>query len=189
VIHLGQQGEELGRKKYSDLVDMVYKFADIESKKDTAEVKNYKYAVSQGFEGSFVDFKDLAETTKWKDYEKAKETGYEGPFHEWMLEMAKAGAINLGEFTERKEIGEEVERKSLLKSPKFRTDVEKVVKENRRFEYESSDNPEETKKRFVWEEMDKQVRTSYPDVTFGKDTETGIVGWYSKDGELIASWQ
>lgn len=190
ALQLGMASEELEGKKLSELMDMIYK-RDVLATKDyrTPAQKNYEYAQSQGFEGSLVDFKNAAKTTHQKDYDAAVSGGYKGDFNTWMLEMAKAGAINLGEFAARKETTELVKRKSFFRTPKFRTDAEKIVDDSRRIEYETSDDPKKVRSKFVWEEMDKQIKTSYPDVVFGRDSKTGIVGWYDKSGKLVASWQ
>ena len=63
----------------------------------TPAIKNYQYAQKQGFTGSFVEFQDMAKTGHKKDYDEAVKGGYKGPFHTWMLDMAKAGAINIGD--------------------------------------------------------------------------------------------
>jgi hypothetical protein len=62
-----------------------------------AAVKNYEYAKKQGYTGSFTEFQDMAKTSHKKDYDEAVAGGYKGTFNTWMTEMAKAGAINLGE--------------------------------------------------------------------------------------------
>ena len=91
------------------------------------EAKLYEYALRQGYEGSFVDFMDRAKTTHKKDYDEAVKGGYKGPFHNWMLEMAKAGAINLGEFTEREKTKKDIEAESYFSSGKFNADLDKKL--------------------------------------------------------------
>ena len=158
---------------------------------ETALQKNYAAAVAGGFSGSIIDFKNVAMTTHEKDYRSAVEGGYTGTFHEWMRDMASISGTGLGlaEFKKRKEITKEVDRAAFLKTPKFRTDAEKIVDDKWRHVYEGEDDPTKARNKLIWEEMDKQVKTSYPDVTFGEDTKTGIIGWYDKKGNLVASWQ
>ena len=190
ALQLGFTGEELERRKFSDVMEMAYKFGTFEPREDRTPLqRNYEYAQVQGFEGSLVDFKNTSETTHMKDFKAAKKSGYKGKFHDWLLEMTKAGAINLGEFAAKKEITEEVKRKSFFKTPKFRIEAEKIVDERGRIKYETADDPEKARNKLVWEEMDKQIKTSYSDAVFGKDSETGVIGWYDKSGRLITSWQ
>ena len=157
----------------------------------TALQKNYEFAVQQGFGGSLVEFKNIAETTHMKDYKAAKAGGYQGSFHQWMADMASISGTGLGlaEYRKRKEITKEVDRSAFFLTPKFRTDAEKIVDKKWRHVYEGADDPVKARNKYIYEEMDKQIRTSYPDVTFGEDTVTGIIGWYDKRGKLVASWQ
>lgn len=74
----------------------------------TSAIKNYEYAQSQGYEGSFEEFQDRSKTSQMKNYKAAVEDGYEGSFNEWMLEMAKAGSLNIGEVVERAKATTEV---------------------------------------------------------------------------------
>ncbi len=155
--------------------------------KETSAVETYKFAQRQGFKGSLKEFQTKATGHK-KDYDTAVEGGYEGSFNDWMLAMARAGAINLGEFKERKETAAEVKQRAYFTSADFSSDVDKAVLA-RRSEYEASDDSTKAKSKIRFEEMERVVKTSFADATFGRDRKTGIVGWYDKGGELIASWQ
>jgi len=84
----------------------------------TAAIKNFEYATEKGFKGSFEQFQDLTSTTHKKDYDQAVKGGYKGEFNEWMLEMAKAGAINLGDIVERKKATEDIEAQKYFTNPK-----------------------------------------------------------------------
>ena len=102
--------------------------AGIPKDQRTAAIKNYEFAQTQGFKGSFTDFKNATETTHKKDYDTAVEGGYTGTFHEWMLEMAKAGAINLGEVVARKGALEDIEAVKYFTDPKGLTrDIDKFI--------------------------------------------------------------
>ena len=59
----------------------------------TSGMKEYRFAQSQGYEGDFTSWAQAEGTTAdWKNYNKAKDGGYAGTFHEYQLEMKKAGA-------------------------------------------------------------------------------------------------
>jgi len=83
----------------------------------TAAAKNYELAKKEGYEGSFVDFLDMAKTTHMKDYLAAKESGYKGSFHEWLYEMARAGALSVVEVVARKEALGKQDIKQYVASP------------------------------------------------------------------------
>lgn len=95
----------------------------------TAAVKNYEFAQGQGFKGTFTEFQDMAKTTHKKDYDEAVKDGYKGSFNTWMTEMAKAGAINLGERLEEKKAFNAVETQNYFSSGKFNTDITKRADE------------------------------------------------------------
>lgn len=198
ALQLGMAGEEMDRRKFSDLMEMAYKFGTFEPRDDrTAKIRNYEYYTAQEKAASrtpkSIEKWDAGLLKEKRLYEEAvlpaEREDY--PFDEWLLDWRKLGGvnINLGDFRAKKEITAEVSRESFFKTPKFRTDAEKIVDDSRRIEYETSDDPKKTRTKFVWEEMAKQIKTSYPDVVFGRDSKTGIVGWYDKSGKLIASWQ
>lgn len=93
----------------------------------TADVKNYEYAVGQGFSGTFQDFKQSTSTASQKDYEYAVSQGYEGTFQQWLTDIAKAGAtkISLGEQVEKKKALGSVEGQLHFTTGEFTKDVEK----------------------------------------------------------------
>ncbi len=155
--------------------------------KETSAIETYKFAQSQGFEGTLKEFQ-RSTTGHKEDYDTAVEGGYEGDFNTWLTDMAQAGAINLSKFRERKEAAAEVKQRTYFTSADFSSDVDKAVLA-RRSEYEASDNPTQAKAKIRFEEMDKVVKTSFADAQFGRDTKTDITGWYDKEGKLIASWQ
>lgn len=109
----------------------------------TAEIKNYEYAVAQGYDGTFEEFKDNARTTHLKDYQAAVASGYEGGFHQWMMELRKAGAtnINLGQQTEKEQMQKQVASEEYFTSPKFGDDISKHLG-SVRTKIMSSDNPD-----------------------------------------------
>lgn len=96
------------------------------------EVKLYEYALGQGFKGSFMEFRDSAKTTHQKDYDAAVKGGYKGNFNDWMLAMAKAGALNLGEVVEREKAKKGVEAETYFSSGDFLKDTEKKLEKYRK---------------------------------------------------------
>ena len=146
--------EDLRRKKLSDL--MTYAGA---ARKDTrtALQKNYEVAQSQGFTGTIVDFQNTAETAHKKNYDEAVAGGYEGTFHNWMLEMTKAGAINLGDLREREVLKDEIDFEKQITSPDFVQEAEEFVTENQRLEYEAADDPERKKLELVIKQIESKL--------------------------------
>ena len=143
VLSLKFAKEEIERKKAVTaagvpLVDAKTQLALAQAKKAgiptdqrTAAIKNYNFAQAQGYTGSFTDFKNATETTHKKDYDTAVEGGYSGSFHDWMLEMAKAGAINLGEVTARKAAVEDISAIKYFTDPKgLSQDINKFINSN-----------------------------------------------------------
>jgi len=129
---------QLTRSQYLDW----YKSANNDER--TAAIKNYEYAQTKGYEGSFENFQDTSSTTHQKDYDRAKADGYEGSFNEWMLEMAKAGAINLSDIVERKAATADVEARKYFTDPEgLVSDVDKHVssKEVRSQLFQYADDP------------------------------------------------
>ena len=193
ALQLKFMGEEVEQKKVSDIQDMMFKVATLEAT-DTrsADVKNYEYARSQGFEGSFTDFKNVAETTHKKDYEEAMGGGYVGSFNDWMLEMAKAGAINLGEIAER-EVGKGFGKgQADVMSPDYAQNVrEDLMKDKANWPAEGlikqytdkglpyTEAEERAQKMMVLQEMDKRIRQAFK----GKKVTTEDDGWHV-DGKL-----
>ena len=91
------------------------------------EIKLYEYAQKQGFKGSLVDFKNADMTTHQKDHAAAVASGYKGDIYTWMLEMAKAGAINLGGKIEEKKALSELEGQLYFNNPKWTEDINKHI--------------------------------------------------------------
>lgn len=99
----------------------------LQEEKKPNEAKLYEYAMKQGFTGSFMDFENRAQTTHKKDYDEAIKGGYKGDFNSWMLDMAKAGAINLGDKLEQKKKEGELKGQLYFNNPEWTKDVDKVV--------------------------------------------------------------
>lgn len=150
--------EQLGQKRMTDLVDMIYKSAQASKlrteeglageKLKPSDVRSYEYAVEQGFEGDLEAWKNIATTTHEKDYERAKSEGYEGNFYDWLLEFQKAGAtrISLGELGAREEQRWNIKSRKYFTSKDFTADTDKYINETvRRAEWMSSDRPEVSK--------------------------------------------
>lgn len=96
------KAEELGQQKIMDVAKNIIaerrlgiEQAKLGEEKQTADIKNYQYAVSQGYKGSFADFKNSTESASVKDYEYAVQQGYKGSYQDWRTELAKAGGTNV----------------------------------------------------------------------------------------------
>ena len=161
--------------------------AKLGQEKDTADVKNYQYAVAQGYKGSFMEFKNSAETTTVKDYEYAKSQGYTGSYEQWRTEIAKAGGTNISIDTKT----EEMKAKNKLSgqlyfgSGKHLEDLQKA---------KNSDNFKN--KYFQLSTTDPAAATKYAREFAGSFIEEGIIGrggkiksvkWVDKN-KGIASW-
>ncbi|GIW67896.1 MAG: hypothetical protein KatS3mg096_764 [Candidatus Parcubacteria bacterium] len=58
----------------------------------TDEMRNYQYAVDQGYKGSFADFiMEKNAPAEWKEYQFAQQQGYTGSFLDFLKEKAQAG--------------------------------------------------------------------------------------------------
>lgn len=148
----------------------------------TAAIKNFEYARTKGFKGSFEQFQDNAKTGHQKDFEAAKADGYEGSFNEWMLDMAKAGAINLGEVVERKKATEDIEAQSKVTSAEFLSKMEKEARADTSLDKYEFGSPEyETQVKLqVLRKLDSEIRNAYK----GSSVVRSIDGWYV-DGKLV----
>ena len=145
---------ELERKKMSDL--MTYAGA---ARKDTrtALQKNYEVAQSQGFEGTIVDFQNTAETAHMKNYDRAVADGYDKPFHEWMFEMAKMGAINLGDLREREVLKDEIDFEKQITSPDFVQEAEEFVDKTQRLQYEQATDRDDARERLIIKQIESKL--------------------------------
>ena len=190
--------EAVERQKINDIVNNIYKSALTKqalhaanapyTDTRTSDIKNYEYAVKQGFDGTLKDWK-TTDTADWKDYQKAKGEGYEGNFYKWQKEMAAlSGGLSLEEFGARKEITEDVERKSTVRSPEFAQTVTEDLMKNKGgwYSVEEADKLATEKnisfeqaqlmiqRRNVLNEMGRRVRAAFK----GKKVEARADGWY-----------
>jgi hypothetical protein len=94
---------------------------------DGTAVKLYEYAKKQGFTGSIVDFKNADMTTHQKDYKAAVAGGYKGDFNGWMVAMAKAGAVNLGELGKREEQKNSYQGEKYFSNPDWTKDLQNHI--------------------------------------------------------------
>jgi hypothetical protein len=60
----------------------------------TADIKNYQYALKDGYTGSFDEFRTTTSSASYSDYQKAKAEGYEGDFFQWKTELAEKSRAN-----------------------------------------------------------------------------------------------
>jgi hypothetical protein len=163
-------------------------------KKETTpnEMKLYDLALKQGFVGSIVDFKNSDMTTHQKDYEKAKSEGYDKGFTPWLLDMAKAGAINLGTKVEEKKTLSELGGQLYFNDPKWTEDVHKqtaAFDKDQAWVIPEKDRPLARSKVVVKTVEDKIAAGSgaIQSVTMDKDGKTMVwtVKWPSGDTKTI----
>lgn len=176
---------QLTRDQYIDW----YKAANKDER--TAAIKNYEYAKQKGYTGSFEQFQDTARTSQQKNFQQARDEGYEGTFNQWMLDLAKAGATTIGDIVGRKEGTEDVERKSIVRSPEFAQSVTEDLMKNKTSWYsvEEADKAaaeqnitfeqaqQMVQKVNVLKEMDSRVRSAFS----GQEVERRKDGWYVND--------
>jgi len=118
---------KLTRKEFLDW----YKTATKDER--TAAIKNYEYALQRGFKGTFEQFMDRAKTVHQKDYEyyvdQERQMGREPKsFNEWMLDLAKAGGLSIGEIIGRKMALTDIAGELYFKDPKWIDDVGQHMK-------------------------------------------------------------
>lgn len=223
VLQFQLAQEELGQQRVTDLVDSIYKLETIRRQQEesqlydiglgvpmtreeiaefrtkderTAAQKNYEYAREQGFEGTFTDFQDRALTTYQKDYERAKEDGYTGSFSEWVFDLRRAGAINLGEILAREKGKAELEGQLYFKDPDWIEDVSDYVSsedvQNQIF-LAGAEGPAEAeffRKRAAVGQIERKIKGGGGDIVDVKLSEDGseivwTVKWPSGDTETI----
>jgi len=97
-------------------------------------------------------------------------------------DVAKAGAMNLGEFVERKKATRDVDAKAEVISAKHLAKLEKAVKEDTALDRYGIGTPEYDRavKLKVLQELDSSIRNAYKNSTITRK----IDGWYA-DGKLI----
>lgn len=148
----------------------------------TAAVKTYEYYAKQAEEAGEpvkpIDTWSKGEkTTKQKDYDRAVEGGYVGTFHEWNLEMTKAGALTITDIRQRKEIGEEVKGEAYFKGPKFMSDVIRQIDTERKQEVMLADDPNLERRRQTVVEVERRLSAS------------GYVKSYKRKAAPDAGWE
>lgn len=103
------------------------------TKDDRTEMqKNYDAAVKDGsFKGGFMDFMDAVKNDSRRDYEFAVSQGYNGKYKDWVMEMKKAGALNLnlGGLRDKLETTEQVQSEAKLTAPGFMESIEKASRQ------------------------------------------------------------
>ena len=140
IMGIKLKKDELGQKKISDVMDMLYKGAGIRNMESeitarglpkderTAEIKNYEYAKANGFEGSIVDFKNEASTSYQKEYQQAVDEGYpKKSFNKWLGWRLRQGAtiISLGEKLKEETAKSELQGQKYFNDPKSTEDLNK----------------------------------------------------------------
>lgn len=87
--------------------------------KDTAAIREYQYAVAQGYKGSFDDFRNSTASAGIKDYEYAKKQGYKGSYYQWKTELAESSRsnISIGDKLANREAEKKLESQLWFTSP------------------------------------------------------------------------
>lgn len=122
ALQIGLASEEIKRKSIADASQSKYweemaetqgiyrramaDKASVPPDTRTSEIKNYEYAVSQGFKGDMIAFKKDMESmpNSWQEWNL---TDKSVPYGKWIMDRARAGAINLGEIGPRAAAGVE----------------------------------------------------------------------------------
>lgn len=136
ALALKQNQDKLSQESVNSQFDNLYKLAQAQSvagnTRDTAEIKNYQYAVKNGFKGTFEEWKNTTDTATQKDYEYAVKQGYKGTYQEWRLELARASGtnINIGDKVNQAEAMQDVKDKRYFSDPKggLSKDIEEHMK-------------------------------------------------------------
>lgn len=167
-------------------------WAKMEKETTPNEIKLYEYAQKQGFSGSIVDFKNADQTGHQKDYQAAVKGGYKGDFNGWLLDQAKAGAINLGTKVEEKKAMSELAGQLYFNDPKWTEDINKQTADfdkNQAWLVPEKDRPLAKSKVIVKTIEDKISAGSgaIQNVTMDKDGKTMVwtVKWPSGDVKTI----
>ena len=168
------------------------KEADIKKEKEATKAENLRrYKIEQENKKLDREGKGESKTTKkvWDktadmyvyrtDDQISKEPDRYGMNKKTAMEIKRAGAINLGD----------AKLKQNVKTPEFSSKATKAAKTIVGKTWDVME-PEQ-KKLAIKMEMDKQIRAIYgdEDVVFGRDKETGIVGWYDSNGALIRRYE
>lgn len=191
AVNFKMMQEELGEKRATKILEslqnqqkMQLEYEKLLAGERTSDIKNYEYAVNQGFKGSFQDFKDSTSTAHIKDYEYAVSTGYKGTFQQWLTEIAKAGGttINVGERAFEGARGRDAA--SVMAPDLYTKATETVIKRNPMFKAPGSDKLPEFKDA-VRGEMENQILQMFPTAKRGTvSTKEGkIAGWWVDAGE------
>lgn len=183
--------DQIERKSVNDLMDHMIKAKElslkIEESDRTPATKSYEYATRQGYKGTFEDWEKKAITGHMNDYEAAVKSGYKEPFWKWMLDMAKAGAINLGEKVTEKKAMSELGGLLYFDNPKWIDDVTKHLSDKSvRSKIATSDNVNKTRELEIIDFVESKITGtggSVIKVGFAPDNRTMIwkVKWPSGD--------
>jgi hypothetical protein len=158
------------------------------------KIKEYAFAKSPeggSFQGSFEKFLSAGDTVGMKDFEEAKRTGYTGTsYYDYKIEMAKAGAPNLGAKAEEKKVLGAVEGQLDITKPGYARSVMNKTVDQAGWEFDNSTVIDDTVKRYpnlsrsqavqalkmatVRSIMDGEIKQAYA----GQVVEWKKDGWY-----------
>src|SRR5574343_119187 len=139
ALQIGLASQEIQRKRLSDIDQGAYwtemaknqkMLRDVQMAKAenvdtrTTEIKNYEYAVGQGFKGSIVDFKKSMESMP-NSYQEWQLTDRSVPYGKWLMDKAKAGALTIDESVIKQRRLEEDKNKIALKGQGFQDDLDR----------------------------------------------------------------
>jgi len=193
ALMLKQSAEELRRKTVSDVTDAAYKGTMM--KKAEAETKALTPSIDVPGVGKltnpeFINWYKAAtkddRTAAMKNYEYARGQGYEGSFETWATSLAKASAMNIGDFMAREYGKDKVAAESKLADPEFHQSViEDLQKDKQKWGFppayeglKSKGYSEEEalsrgQNQMVLQEMDTRIKAQY-----GDKVERRKDGWY-----------
>jgi len=204
ALQMKMMNQELGQKRVSDLMkylsdqqDYQIALAKLGDEKKPTLVKEYEYAVDNGFKGTIADWKTLDTPSSVSEWKEAVRGGYDGNYAQWKLEMAKAGGthISIGEKAETARALGEVKQELDVTDPKLVTDVEKkypltdigfnyaeqVDRLIKNYKLSPEQASKEVQKALVRQDLDMQIKQVHRDKTVKYEKGKG---WFV-DGKLV----
>ncbi len=134
----------------------------------------------------------IGDTADWKNFKKAVDQGYTGKFHEYQIEMRRAGATTIGDITGREKAKSELKGQLYFKNPDWTEDLSKHIDsedvQNKIFQ---SDNPDQVRAtetvKFIENKIDggggEVVETKWADES--KTTIEWKVKWSTGDTTTV----
>ena len=197
ALRLKLAQDEMSERKVGNALDNVYRMQQIRAneralnappKEDlTSNMKEYRLAQMQGFEGSFVDFMKR-DPEVVRTYEYAKNQGFEGTIEDWVMKKAREGATRItleGKIDEKKALAG-IEGQLYFKSGKDQQDIKKYV-DSRAFRMDMVNAPdaldEDKAKMYV---IHKRYTSTLE--SMAKSVEPVDIDWKAKTGTWKVTW-